>query len=823
LRIDFFKLTKQQVMKNRSISIIAIACLLFPLMAWAQSDAGGINGKILDPESGPVAFANVVLYMRPDSAIAKVEYSDAAGNFRFANLPAGEYWLDVSFIGMNSYTSPVLRLADRETIDLPTIQLADNTAELAEVVVTGRKPVLELKSDRIVFNVEKSITAAGTNALELLKKAPGVLLDNKGNISMMGQSGVIIAINGKNSPLRGEDLTAYLRTLQADQIEAIELINDPGASFEAMGNAGIINIRLKKADNLGANGNIALGYSIGEMPRYNGALSGNYRNDIVNLFGSYSYNSYQNPYTESIDIRRRDVLLDQSVRGNIAMLMHSFKTGMDLSLSPKSVLGFMAVGSLSEWDWRASTRTNIGSLGNGLVDSILIAQSHTVIDRTDLSFNLNYRFENEQGVVLNMDADYASYYNDRQNTQPNEFRAPSNSEILAARTFFTDSPTDIAIATFRIDYERPLGKGKLGAGLKGSYVNSDNIFDFYNIIDGELIVDVDRTNQFVYQENVNAAYLSFNGPLGEKIDLSAGLRGEHTNSTGSLTGLVETQDKEVKRNYFDLFPSLRLDYRPDQNHSLQFSYSRRINRPPYQQLNPFQFKVDELSYIQGNPFLQPEYANTLRLQHSFRHKLTTTLTYRSMTDLIAQLYEARDDNFNVYSTVNLASQNYYSINFGAPTSFTSWWSAYSSLTAFYVENKGTLQELTIDRRATSLNLSMQNTFQLPAGLNAEVSGFYNSPTLWGANEEVGSIWSVDVGVEKSIFNGKGTLGLSVTDLFWTNIWPYASEFGPTIVDYTWREDSRRFNINLSYGFGNSKVKGARKRARGLEEEKNRIK
>lgn len=808
---------------NRIIFFITIVCLLSPFIVWTQANAGGINGKILDPESVPVVFANVVLYSRLDSTIAKIEYSEATGSFRFTNLPTGEYWLEVSFVGMSSYSSPVLQLAENETIDLPVIQLADNMEELAEVVVTGKKPILELKNDRVVFNVEKSITAAGTNALELLKKAPGVLLDNKGNISMMGRSGVIIAINGKNSPLRGEDLATYLRSLQGNQIEAIELINDPGASFEATGNAGIINIRLKKDENRGANGNFALGYSIGDLPRYNAALSGNYRNEALNLFGSYSYNSYQNPYRESLDIRQKDFFLDQNVRGNFEILTHSFTTGIDLSLGSKSALGFMAVGNLSDWDWHASTRTDIGSLGDGLVDSILIARSHTVIDRTDLSFNLNYRFENEEGVVLNMDADYAHYYNDRKNTQPNEFRASPGSEIISERTYFTDSPTDIDIATFRIDHERPLGKGKFGAGLKGSYVNSDNIFDFYNITDGELIIDVDRTNQFVYQENVNAAYLSFSSPLGKKLNFSAGLRGEHTNSTGSLTGLKETQDKEVKRNYFDLFPSLRLDYTPNENHSLQFSYSRRINRPPYQQLNPFQIKIDDLSFTQGNPFLHPEYANTLRLQHSFRYKLTTTLTYRYMKDLIAELYEAGDDNSNIYSTVNLASQNHYSINVGAPASFTGWWSTFSNLTVFYVENKGSLQGLDIDKHATSVNLSMQNTFQLPAGLSAEVSGFYSSPTLWGANEEIRGIWSMDAGIEKSIFQGNGKIGLSVSDLFRTNIWPYTSEFGPIYVDYTLREDSRRFNIYLSYSLGNSKLKGARERERGLEEEKNRIK
>lgn len=808
---------------HKTTFVVTLFLFLTPFMAWPQPNTGSITGQVFDATSAPAVFANVVLYSRLDSTIVKIEYSDDAGAFRFTRLPAGEYWLNVSFVGMMPYTTPVIQVMENESADLPVIRLAETTEGLTEVVVTGRKPILELKNDRIVFNVEKSINAAGTNAMELLKKSPGVLLDNKGNISMMGRSGVAIAINGKNSPLRGEDLAAYLRTLQGNQIEAIEIITDPGAEFEASGIAGLINIRLKKDDHRGANGNLALGYSIGQLPRYNGSISGNYRNEIINLFGSYSYNSYQNPYTERLDIRQQDFFLDQYVHGNIEMLMHSFTTGMDLSLGSKSVLGFMAVGNLSDWDWQANTRTNIGSLNDGIIDSILIAQSHTVIDRSDLSFNLNYRFENEEGVVLNMDADYARYHNARKNTQPNEFQAPSGSEILSERTYFTDSPTDIDIYTFHLDYERPVSSGKLGAGLKSSYVNSDNIFDFFNIIDGENIPDIDRTNQFLYQENVNAAYLTYSSPLGEKLSFSAGLRGEQTNSTGTLTGLKETQDKEVKRNYFDLFPSLRLNYTPNEAHSLQFSYSRRINRPPYQQLNPFQFKVDDLSYVQGNPFLQPEYANTVSLQHSFQYKLTTTLAYRHMKDLIAQLYEAGEDNTNIYSTVNLARQNHYSINIGAPASLTAWWSAYSSLTAFYVENQGSLEGQVIDKNATSVNISVQNTFQLPAGLSLEWSGFYSSPTLWGANEEIGSIWSMDLGIQKSIFNGKGKASLTVSDLFRTNIWPYVSEFGPIYVDYTWREDSRRLNINFSYGFGNSKLKGARERERGLEEEKNRIK
>ena len=795
-------------------------CLTFAAVA-AQTGTAALSGTVYQAESIPAAFATVMLYPAGDSTFEKAEYSDETGAFQMLNLPPGDYRLQVSYVGMATWESPGFHLAEGQAIDWPPILLSANSETLSEVVVKGQRAVLELKDDGVVFNVEKSINAAGANAFELLQKSPGVLIDQSGRISMRGRSGVAVAINGKPSPLRGEDLVNYLRTLQGNQIEAIEIIHQPGARYEAEGNAGIINIRLKKSDSKGTNLGAAWGYSIGQQPRYFGSLDANHRSKAVNVFGSYSYTYNQIPYTEAFGIRAGELFFDKQTDGHTDLQkIHSFKTGIDVALSPNSVVGFLAVGALSHWDWQIATQTGIREPNGLSFDSILLAQSQTLMDRRDLAYNLNYRFENDEGTLLNLDADYARYDNRRENTQPNEFVDRDN-QLLSSQTYFTNSPTDIHIATFRADHQRSLGKGKLGAGLKLSYVHADNTFDFFSVIDGQLIPDIDRTNQFFYRENVNSGYLSFDSPLGEKISLSAGLRGEHTHSTGTLTDLKDEEDQKVERNYFDLFPSLRVSYTPGELHHFELAYNRRINRPPYQELNPFLLKLDELFNGQGNPFLQPEYASNVQLQHTLAGRLTSTLGFRHVKDLMARVLVQDEGGSNLFRAINLQDQYLYSLNIGAPFSPFEWWSVYGDLTAFHLCNKGELEGIRIEKQATSLNFSVQSAFQLPGGLNLEILGFYNSPTLWGANQEVGTIWSVDMGIGKKLFKGNGRILLSVSDLFWTNVENIFSDFGTVAMDYFYRSDSRRVNLNFSYRFGNTALKASRERDRGLEDETNR--
>ncbi|SDA81093.1 Outer membrane receptor proteins, mostly Fe transport [Algoriphagus alkaliphilus] len=789
--------------------------------AIAQKSSSSIKGKVIDFDNKPILFANVALYAAADSSIAKVGFTLDDGSFILPELEIGKYWLKISFVGFKSYVSDPFDLARDADLSWLEIKMEPSDNELDEVVVESQVPLLEIKKDRIVFNVDQSINSLGISALELLRKSPNVFIDNSGNIRIMGRNNAFVAVNGKVLLLTGGDLDAYLRTIQSDQIEAIELITDPGAQYDAIGTAGILNIRLKKNAELGANGSFNAGYSIGNKPRYNTSLSGNYRNKLLNLYGSYGFTRFQDPYIEKVTIQQSDQFVNLVGTGNIDRRIHSLKGGVDLKLSPNSFIGFLALGNFSDALWNVSDRADFGSLPDRVIGGKLWAESNTIMDRTDLSFNLNYRYENEKGTVLNMDADYAYFESLKNNTQPNEIRDPSGETIISSVNFFTDSPVIIDIKSFKLDFERPLGDGILGAGFKFSGVGSDNVFDFYQEVEGELILDPTRSNKFFFQENINAAYLSYTINFSEKFNLATGLRAEQTRSIGDLQNEQGTQSEVVNRDYLDFFPSLNLEYAASKIHNLSISANRRINRPAYQRLNPFQFLLNQLFYAQGNPFLLPEYATAFSLGHSYKNTLSSSFTYSHVKNLLTELYLPGEGDVSIYTYVNLDDQYQYTFNLTAPLTLTEWWESNSSLTAFYIKNKAEISGVSFDENATAFTFSLQNTFTLPKSVYLELTGFYNSPTLWGVNQRLGTIWTIDVGARKSILKGLGSISMSVSDIFKTNVWPSTSDSPIIYVNEFRQDDTRRLLASFTYNFGNRKLKSSRRRVTGLEEEKRR--
>ena len=802
---------------------VALAILSLPAFSYAQSGTASLSGRLLDSGDEPVAFANVALYASGDSTLVKVEITDEDGAFHLVSLSPGCYWLDLSYVGMAPLVTEAMTLRANEDRELSPLHLQASSNDLDEVVVTAERPLLELKADRMVFNIENSVNAAGNNALELLRKSPGVVVDNNDNITMMGRSGVRIFIDGKPSPLRGDDLTNYLRTLQSTEIDAIEIITNPSSKYEAEGNAGIINIRLKKDQNLGANGNLNLGYAIGETPRYNGSINGNFRNTKLNLFGNYGYSDNAN--ISFMDMHREQVgnAFDQYSNESGQWQAHNFKGGLDLFLSDKSTLGALVTGNLSQNAWKSHSRTEMGTVGNPGIDSVLIADSDTHGDRENLNFNVNYRFDNGNGKSLNIDADYGMYRNSGFGYQPNRYFDPTETVLLSERINQTETPTDIDIYTLKLDYELPFLDGKFGTGFKLSYVETDNTFDFYDIVDGSPVLNIDRSNNFVYKENVNAAYVNYNRNLGEKVTFQLGLRAEQTNSRGLLTADKPTDNDDVKRNYLDLFPTGSISYALNEDHSFQLAAGRRINRPSYQDLNPFLSQLNELVFRRGNPFLRPEYTTNVQLTHTFKYKLNTTLSFSKTTDLITEQTDTLGSMAAYITQLNLANQYNYSLNLSAPLPITDWWSTYTSVTAYYRHNKGAFEDgKSIDLSAKAFNLYSQQSFKLPLDIGLEISGWYNSPSLWGGNFEMDGQWSVDAGLQRKVLGGRGNLKLSVSDIFKTTNWHGFSSFGALDLNIRGGYDSRRFRVNFTYLIGNTNVKGARKRDTGLEDEQNRV-
>ena len=802
-------------MKN----LLTIASLLLATLNLIAAD---ITGKVLDSNEEPVIYANVILYQAVDSSFVKAEFTYDDGSYNIPVKETGDYYIVINYLGLPDYQTDVFNVTKGSNTDLGVIQMLPSNNQLEEITVVAKRPILEMKPDKMVFNVDGSINASGSDALELLKKAPGVVVDNNDNITLLGKSGVRIYIDGKPSPLSSADLTTYLSSLQSDQIDNIEIITNPSAKYEAEGNAGIINIKLKKNENIGTSGSISQNFQQGEKSHYNGSFTGNWRTTKTNVFGTAGY--YKGGNTNDFNLNRKQFGLrfDQaSDAGGNWEGMH-YRAGVDYYLNEKSTLGILVDGNFGDGEWISSSIAQIGMANSSLVDSLLVAESDSRWDNMNNNVNLNYRYNPGGGKSLNIDLDAGLYRNKKTELQPNSYTTADGGIILNQRTNFIDSPSDIDIYTFKLDYETPGFGGNLGFGIKSAFVKTDNTFDFFDVVDETNVLVEDQSNVYVYEEFVNALYGTYSRQF-SKFNVQLGIRMEHTHSDGMLTAFVPTDDENVVRNYFDVFPSGGITFTANKKNTFTLNYSRRLNRPSYQDLNPFRSKLDELTFQLGNPFLRPEYTNNFQLSHNFNYRFTTTLGFSHTKDLITRITDVESENSAYITWLNLADQYNYSINIAAPLSFTEWWSSYTSITGYLMKNQADYGDgRVVDLEQTSMNVYSQQTFSLPSDFSLELSGWYNSPSLWGGTFKMESMWNLDLGVQKKVLNGQGNIKLAVSDVFKSTGWSGVSEFGDLYMEANGLNDSRRVRLSFSYNFGNNKVR-TRNRKTGLEDEASRIK
>lgn len=532
-----------------TLFITLLFCLA--LSARAQSI---ISGTVRDSGGEAVAFANAILFNAVDSQMVKAEITDMDGLFNLTGLSRGTYRLKVSFVGYAPFESGEFTLGDNAVKTFDSILLQPDENVLEAVEITTERALIEVQPDKTVFNVEGSVNATGNTALELLRKAPGVMVDNDDNIILLGKSGTKIYIDGKPSPLGGEDLAILLRSMQSSEIDAIEIITNPSSKYDAEGDAGIINIRLKKDKNLGANANINLGYNQGFYAKYNGTVNMNYRNKSVNLFGMYSLNSGTWRSTMDFDSYMDAFNTFTNSMNKYSGNYNSFKLGADFFIDKMSTIGFIADGSLYNWSNYSNSISQIFDANTNMPLSDLVAGSEALGDNVNLHANINYRFDNLEGNTWSIDGDFGKYDNLSNSYQPNTYYDPIADTTMDVNIYTSEAPTSILLYTANVDHERKLGNGKLGAGIKFSYVTTDNTYDFFELINGIEVLDASRSNHFVYEENINAAYINYAFAI-DKVNITLGLRAEQTNNTGTLTSLQETEDNTVSRSYLDLFPS----------------------------------------------------------------------------------------------------------------------------------------------------------------------------------------------------------------------------------------------------------------------------
>ncbi len=799
-----------------------ILILLLAAMTTLSANAQQITGFAKDAEGKPIAGATVSLLRDTGRAVLKLSVAKDNGAYTFDNVQPGKYRVSATHVGFAPAVTAVFELAnDKATV--PELKLAKASSQMNNVVVTATKPMVEVKADKTVLNVEGTINSVGSDALELLRKSPGVMVDKDENLSVNGKNGVQVYIDGRPTPLTGQDLSNYLKSIQSSNIEAIEIITNPSAKYEAAGNAGIINIRLKKNKSLGTNGSVNAGFNVGVYPKYNGGFTLNHRSQSTNIYGNYSHN--QGWSWNSIELYRSiaDTLFDQHGIMKNRNNSHNYKAGIDFFLDKMNVLGVMVNGTFSNPEMENHSNTLISYMPTKTLVKTLVADNTGKLKRNNINLNLNYSYTNPDGRSLTINADHGDYDINTNQFQPNRYFDASGNNYYSVITRII-SPTNIHINSLKVDWEQNFKKGKLGYGGKIAFVKTDNDFQNYDVLGSNEVLNKDKSNLFDYKENINAGYVNYNRQF-KGIMIQAGVRVENTVSEGISTfekDNTKSQDK-FKRNYTNVFPSAAITFNKNPMSQFGITFSKRIDRPNYQSLNPFEFKMDEYTFQKGNVNLKPQYTNSVGLSHTYKYRLTTALNYSHVKDMFAQWIDTVQKSKAFVTQKNLASQDIISFNVSYPFQYKTYmmFANISSNYSMYKADFGPGRK--VDQDAFGLTLYLQNSlkFGKTKTWTAELTGFYVAPSIQQGAFRSEALWNVDGGLSKQLWNNKATIKASYTDIFHAFRFSAKQEFAGQLTRVKAQWESYQFRLNFVYRFGSAQVKAARNRNIGAEEETKR--
>lgn len=807
----------------RKCFFLILSSPLFISDAYAQND-GKIRGRIIDTASKAIAFTAVSL-LKADSTVVKGSLTTENGEFTFLNVPYGTYLIVVEAMGYKKTVSDPFAIseANKDYLIESRLLLAD-ALQLNTISITAKKPLIERKSDKVILNVANSILVAGNSALDILSKAPGVTVDNEGNISLKGKRGVSIMLNGKLTYLSAEQLTALLRSTTGNSIESIEMMSNPSAKYDASGSAGIINIKLKENQDDGTNGTITAGSGYGKYYKYNGGLMLNHRVNKLNVFGDYNYSESKD--FQDLNVNRSNTagaeqtFFDQKGREVYLHRDNSYRAGIDYYLNSKSVLGFSMNGSFKNINITSENATLMGSK-IFTQDSSVVAINPSKSRYTDQAYNLNYKITIDTvGQELNADVDYAHYYSNNKTIYNNYFYSASGNLLKAPLIYRNATPSNVNILVGKVDYTLPLAsKLKLEMGIKSSYVRTDNDFQFENLENNTWNNDTSRSNKFIYKEQVSAAYANIHKKY-KSTTIQMGLRAEFTHSEGNSL----TTKSVVKRNYLDLFPSIFINQTLSPNHEIGVSYSRRIDRPDYQSLNPFLYFSDLYTYNQGNPLLNPQYTNAFEFSYGYKKLINATIGYSATRDVITTtLLTDSIKKTLLIKDQNLASENTLNLNVSAPLTITKWWNTTNEVTLYHT-NYSTPELMGVPFKSSKLTwlASITQSFQLNPTLSTELMASYQSAQIYGTYK-VRPIYGIDLGFSKSFADNKMNLKLAATDIFNQRKANISSAIAQQDYKVYQKPETRVFRLTFTYNFGSKLIKAVRERANGSSAEQNRVK
>jgi len=794
-----------------------LTCLYILILLAGSADAQ-ITSIIVDKATNnPLSNASISLQNIKDSTISRTVTKDN-GSFSFNAITNGQYTLTVSYVGYEAYTVGV-KIADH-TINtlLDTIALDHADKNLNQVIVTGKKPFVEFNPNQITLNVAQSPIATNGSAYEVIKRAPGVT-ENFNGLTFRGKT-TLVLINGRQTYLTGAELKQMLMDMPATDIDKVQIIPNPSAKYDADAQS-VIDIKLLKNNSYGVNGVFTGAIGAGEDLRYNGGLSLNYRKNRINVYGNYNYEHNQQHFNIQSDrmITPTDQIMENNQEERIRY-NNDYKLGADYTINKNSTTGVLFTG-YTNYRSRNSTDNITLSHAAPFVDSFstVTMGGHAVFSTASVNVYYKTTFDT-LGKTLTLNADYFNYNKKWSDNYLTSYATIDNIEYQPTYALRDSSPGNNNVYSFAVDYTNPFKKyGRIDAGLKTTYTATDNnvLWQYQN--GANWLVDTSLTNHFVYNENINAAYISYDRTI-EKYELTIGVRGEGTVTRSNLITTNQVHDS----SYFGLFPNLRLQFTKNQNNVFSIGYHRSIQRPDFDMINPFIVYISEYSFFAGNPYLRPQLVNNFSLTYTYKKSLNLAVNYSHATNAIAAIVVTGANNSVGVISGNISTQSTASFSANWGGDIYKFWNVNISSEADYIAysedyEKGVLNNSNI---GWVYQGQLQNTFKFSKSWAAEIGTYYHSTIPYGFYQ-IKPSFRMDAGIQKIILHENGKLALSLIDIFNTESINYSTNFMGINETVDYKSESRFVKLQFTYKFGNKNVKQAAARASAIADINKRMK
>jgi hypothetical protein len=795
-------------------SFFVFALLMQSVVMYATNVTGTVN----DAEGKPLEFAVVTLLKDADSSLAKGAITDASGAFALEQVPDGNYHLEVSMTGYQKKEVNGIAVAGGD-VNLGII-IAEPVEQLDGVTITAVQPLYTQKPGMLVMNVENSPVKMSGTAWELLKTAPGVFIDQNGNISLKGKAGARVYVDGKNTFLSGEQLQNYLQSMPAINVVKVEIISNPSAKYDAEGNAGIINIVTQKGSRQGFNGSVYGGSTQGELTRTFCGFNFNYGRPKFNIYGKYDFGSpwriEDHRVFKSITFEGVTTDFDQRTLMTFHPFVNVARLGVDFTPNATTTWGLRVDG---DRDVENIWTDNISILSEHDSSSTMYLNQRNRLRGRFMSAGSGAYFRktlDTNGREISGSIDYLRYFDRTNETYVVGLIDPAGNPLGAPLLQRSESDNDISIYVGQADFSQPIGKYKLETGVKSSYVKTANELAFEIKNGNEWLFDTTRSNVFTYIEKISAAYVNGSVSLG-KWEIMAGLRAEQTNSDG----ISPTMQQQVKRSYLEFFPSLFLTNVLNEKNSITYSVSRRINRPNYSELNPFLFYLDQYTYKAGNPFLQPEIAWNGDISYSYNNFLFLNASVSSTTGGMTSISRQEDSTGIIYQTmVNLNSVRVAYFGVSVSNNFFPWWINQSNASITYARYESKLYDVAFVNGNTTFNADVTETFLLKGDYKLQVSGWYQGRNVYGIFV-FHPMGGVDASISKSFFHNNLQCSINFRDIFHTNTVNLHVDFNDQAIRVHHIPDSQTVTARVRYNFGNSKAARKSQFQSGADDLKNR--